>query len=174
MRRWPYQQVPDFMAELRERQGVDARALEFLVLCASRTSEVLGAVWNEIDLDQRMCGRLCKIPTARSLSGTRCSRFVFVREAGIVHDTLRQLTQKMRPGCTTHGFRSAFRTWADETQHVEHAVAEAALAHVRGDKVEQAYRRGDMLAKRARLMQTWADFCASRPATLLPLREAAR
>jgi integrase len=105
------------------------------------------------------------------------NEYVFVgtkRGRGVGDHTLLELAQELRPGITAHGFRSSFRTWADETQHVEHAVAEAALGHARGDRTEAAYRRGDMLMKRARLMKAWADYCSSKPATIVPLREAVR
>ena len=188
-----YSEVPAFMAELREQPGIPAMALEFLVLTAARTNEVLGAKWGEIDLDQR----LWTVPPARAKSHRehrvrlskravellqnalteRGNPHVFIggsRGGALGHNTLAGMLAKLRPGVTVHGFRASFRTWCDETQHVEHSVAEAALAHARGDATEQAYRRGDMLAKRARLKEDWSKFCSSTPATVLPLRKAAR
>jgi integrase len=188
-----YTQLPAFMDLLRQREGVAARALEFLILTATRTGDVLGARWSEIDLHARVWvipahrtkqGREHRTPLSdraveilRSVPREENNEHVFVgtkRGRGLGDHTLLELTQELRSGITAHGFRASFKTWSDETQHVENAVVEAALGHASGDKTEMAYRRGDMLTKRARLMNAWADYCASKPATILPLREAVR
>ena len=189
----PYPDAPEFMAELAAREGVAARALELLVLTASRTAEVLHATWDEFDLD----AGLWTIPATRMKSGKQhrvplCPRAVEIlgslpREADnphafvgarrgkpIAHNAMLELLQSMRSGCTCHGFRSTFRDWAAETTAYPNHVAEQALAHAIGSKVEAAYRRGDLFEKRVRLMADWGRYCAgSAPAgEVVPLRGA--
>jgi integrase len=187
----PYTEIGDFMAALRQQGGVPARALEFLVLTAARTGEVLGATWNEIDVTKR----LWIVPGER-MKGDRehrvplCDRAVELlerlpRENNFVFPGARGLTLSIhsmtrvleRMGCnvTVHGFRSSFRDWAAEETPTPNHVVEQALAHAIANGVEAAYRRGDLFEKRARLMQDWADFC-SRPSSstgdVVPLRGA--
>jgi integrase len=190
----PYREVPGLMAKLRERDGVRERALELLVLCASRAGEILGARWDEIDIAER----LWTIPPSRMKSGKEhriplCDRaiaileemklrkrndFVFPgeRRENLGESPMRELLKRLGYKATIHGMRSAFRDWAGEQTNFAREVCEAALAHAVGNKVEQAYRRGDALEKRRRLMQAWADYC-SRPigagATVTPLRVGA-
>jgi integrase len=169
------------------RDAVAARALEFLILTAARTGEVIGARWNEINLldktwtvpaSRMKAHREHRVPlTARVLNilqdmhtarnGNDDDAFVFPGpKPGTPLSNMVFLMLLRRMGLdnlTVHGFRATFKTWASERTSFQNEIAEAALAHVIGDKVEQAYRRGDLFEKRRRLMQQWATFCASAP-----------
>jgi integrase len=180
----PFAEIPAFMAELRARDDLPARLLEFLILSASRSGEGRSARWDEFDVEQAMWvipvermkgGREHKVPLSpravvilNQLSEVRLSEFVFPGQdesrpiSGIA---LRRLLRKMRPGVTVHGFRSAFRDWAAETTDFPNHVVEMALAHTVSDAVEAAYRRGDLFEKRRKLMEQWAAFCVQSPAT---------
>jgi integrase len=176
----PYADIGNFVAALREQEGVAARALEFLILTAARTSEVIGARWQEeFDLE----GKLWTVPADRikggkehrvPLSGAalaiieamkeiRESEFVFPGgRAGkpLSNMAMLKVLERMgRTDLTAHGFRSTFRDWAAERTSYPREVAEMALAHAVGDKVEAAYRRGDLFTKRRRLMEEWARHC---------------
>src|SRR5262249_22374113 len=189
----PYTAVPAFLVELGKRQEMSARALEFLILTASRPGEVLGARWSEIDLaeatweipgNRMKGGRPHRVP----LSGRavellanlpREGDFVFLgsRTGTKSHAMIMSmLLRRMGHAVTPHGFRSSFRTWAGERTNYAREVVEAALAHVIGDASEQAYARGDLLARRRQLMETWAAYC-SKPDTangvVVPLRQGA-
>ena len=173
----PYGEVAAFMARLRERDGTSARALEFLILTATRTSEALLAEWDEIDFDHRMwvipgsrmkSGREHRIPLADAavslLQGMhRRSRLIFPgqREGKPFSNTaLPFLMRQMgHTALTVHGFRSTFRDWGGEQTAHPSELLEVALAHAVGSKVELAYRRGDMLEKRRRLMEDWGSYC---------------
>jgi len=178
-----YAEVPAFMATLRLQKGVAARALELTVLTAARAGEVLGAKWDEIDLGGKVwtvpgsrmkSGREHRIPLApaaiellRNVAREDDNPFVFIGHkagAGLSGMALFRLLGRMGSGdITTHGFRSAFSTWASEqTNYASHAI-EISLAHSVGNDVEKAYKRGDLLDKRRKLMEAWAKFCASRP-----------
>ena len=179
-----YHEVPDFLARLREIDSISARALEFTILTAARSGEVFGARWGEIDLEnnvwvipaERMkAGREHRIPLSdraaaivTELSEARISEFVFPgRGAGkpLSHIAMAKVLKRMRvEGVTVHGFRSAFRDWAGNETNFAREVAEAALAHVVGDKAEQAYRRGDALDKRRALMMAWEQYLLPGPA----------
>ncbi len=177
----PYTELPSFMAELRDRSSVSARALEFAILTAARTGEVIGAQWSEIDLG----ARIWTIPAERMKAGREhrvplSERAVEVlsqlpREAEWVFPggrtgkplsnmALLELMRGMRPGdgFVPHGFRSTFRDWASERTAFPHEVCEMALAHAIPNKVESAYRRGDLFEKRRRLMAQWAKYNANR------------
>jgi integrase len=168
------------MAALRARDGVSARALEFAILTAARTGEVLGAHWGEISGDEwvipagRMKGeREHRVPLARAAVAVlgalpRRSEFVFPgRGKSLSRRALISALHGMgRTDLTVHGFRSTFRDWVAERTNYPREVAEAALAHAIESKVEAAYRRGDLFDKRARLMADWAKYCASPPARL--------
>ena len=186
----PWQELPQFMSELRQRQGVSARALEFAILTAARTGETIGATWDEIDLDAKIwtipgermkAARAHRVPLSapvlallKGLHREDGNQFVFIGArggVGLSNMAMLEQVRGMRPGLTTHGFRATFKTWCDETQHVENAVVEAALAHITGDKVEAAYRRGDMITKRHKLMTEWARYCASAPAEIARLAD---
>jgi integrase len=185
----PWQELPQFMAELRQRESISARALELTILTAARTGEALGATWDEIDLDEKVWNvpaermkshRPRRVPLSatvveilRALPTEKDNRFVFIggREGQPLSNmAMLELLRGMRSRLSVHGFRSTFKDWCSEATHTPNMVSEAALAHVVADKTEAAYRRGDMLTKRAKLMADWAQFCASKPAKALPLR----
>jgi integrase len=172
----PYRDIPDFMAELRDHTGVSARALEFAILTAGRTSEVIGATWSEIDLKSGVW----TIPASRMKAGKehrvplsapalellkalpREGQHVFMGgRAGkpLSNMALLELMRGMKPGFVPHGFRSTFRDWAAETTAFPSEVVEMALAHAISSKVEAAYRRGDLFEKRRALMTAWAHHC---------------
>jgi integrase len=181
----PYKQLPDFMRDLRECDGIAATALEFTILCATRTSETLNAAWSEFDLDNR----LWTIPAGRMKGGREhrvplCDRAIAIVQQmqtatrsdyvfpgarrGRPLSNMAMLTTLRRMGrgdLTAHGFRSTFRTWAGECTSYQREVIEAALAHANGDKVEAAYMRGDLFDKRRRLMDAWAAYCDSHATT---------
>jgi integrase len=175
----PYAELPAFVFALRERDAVAARALEFAILTAARTNEVLGARWLEIDLDARIWtvpaermkgGKEHRVPLRdraieiiKSMITKRQNDYVFHgdRRAALSNMSLLMLLRRMgRRDITAHGFRSTFRTWAAECTNYPREVVEAALAHVVGNKVEAAYQRGDMLDKRRPLMAQWEKYCA--------------
>jgi integrase len=180
----PYTDVPAFMADLRSRNSLSARALEFTVLTAVRTGETIDATWDEIDF----AAKIWTIPAPRMKAGKAHRVPLSDRAAEILTNVPREgehifplsnmamleLLRGMRAGATVHGFRSSFRDWAAERTSYPNHVAEAALAHTIGDKVEKAYRRGDLFEKRRRLMADWAQWC-SRPmptsATVTPLHK---
>jgi integrase len=186
----PFAELPDFMATLAEREGMGARALEFLILTAARSGEASGAKWSEIDLEAKAWtvpasrmkgGRQHRVPLSdRAIALLRAlpreADFVFAGErlgTAISSTAMSNLLGRMgRLDITIHGFRSAFRDWAAETTSYPNHVIEMALAHAVGDKVEAAYRRGDLFAKRRRLMEAWADYCTAprRDATVTPIR----
>ena len=177
-----YADVPTFVAKLREREGVAALALEFCILTAARTGEVLGARWSEIDFgacvwtvpaERMKAGREHRVPLSEralaileKLSATRMGELIFPGQRGgkpLSNMALEMLMRRMEiEGATVHGFRSAFRDWAGNETHFAREIAEAALAHTVGDKAEQAYRRGDALEKRRALMSAWADYLEGR------------
>lgn len=174
----PYVELPAFIAELRARASMAARALEFLILTAARSGEVLGARWDELDLDKAVwtipavrmkAGRAHRVPLSspsiailEALATERTSNFVFPGQKDgkplSAMSMEMQLRRMNRDDITVHGFRSCFRDWAgEETLHARE-IAEAALAHVVGDATERAYRRSDALEKRRQLMEDWAAF----------------
>jgi integrase len=188
----PYADVPAFMSDLKAREAVAARALEFTILTATRSGEVLGARWEEIDLDrgvwtvppQRMKGgREHRVPLSgraleilRAMHEVRSGEFVFPGQRAnkpLSHMAMEMMLRRMKiEGATVHGFRSAFRDWAGNETGYPRELIETALAHVIGDKAEQAYRRSDALEKRRDLMAAWAAYCA-KTNTVVPLRRKA-
>jgi integrase len=174
-----YYDIGSFMADLRQQQSVYARALEFLILTASRPGEVVGAEWQELNVEQRIwtipairmkSGKAHRLPLSQAamdliqgMRNGRRDRFVFPgRTYGrpVSSDALLVLLKRMgRPDLTAHGFRSTFRDWAAECTDAPNEVAEMALGHAVGNKVEIAYRRGDLFEKRRRLMEAWAEYC---------------
>jgi len=168
----PYGELPAFMDELRQRDGVAARALEFCILTAARSGEVRHANWAEVDLDAKVwtvpasrmkARREHRVPLSESaiaiLSALpRNGARVF--EGHTAHMALLKVLQRMGRGdVTTHGFRATFKTWAGERTNFANETVEIALAHRIGNNTEQAYERGDKFEKRRRLMDAWADFC---------------
>jgi integrase len=181
----PYAEIGAFMLELRSRGAPAARALEYLILTAARTSEALKADWSEINLDQRMwiipadrmkAGKEHRVPLSepamallQRLHDHRDGSCVFPSPRDgrpLNSDALQALLQRMGRGdVTPHGFRSSFRDWGAEQTAYPNELLEFALAHGVTDKVEAAYRRGDMIEKRRRLMDDWAAYCGGIPAT---------
>ena len=176
----PFAEVPAFMAALRNEGGMAARALEFAILTAARSGEVLGARWSEIDLDEKTwtvpaermkAGVLHRVPLShaalailRPLHEARASEFVFPGLRGQLNRTvMRKLLERRMNArvATVHGFRSAFRDWAAETTRFPREVAELALAHTVGSAVERAYRRSDLFELRRQLMEGWGEFCTA-------------
>ncbi|MGE5272006.1 MAG: tyrosine-type recombinase/integrase [Thiohalocapsa sp.] len=175
----PYREVADFMAEIRQVDGVAARALEFTILTAARTGEVIGANWDEFDLaeaiwlvpaERMKAGKEHRVPLSAAAIGVlkrlgkiRQSDFVF--PGGKPTQPISNMAMLMllrRLGCshlTVHGFRSSFRDWAAEQTSFPAEVAEMALAHSVSNQVEAAYRRGDLFDKRRQLAEDWAAFC---------------
>jgi len=189
-----YAEMASFIAELRQQEGVAARALEFAILTAARTGEVIGARWDEFNIAER----LWTIPAERMKAGKE-HRVPLSDAALAIVETMRQTHQGdfVFPGgktgrplsnmallmllrrigrgdLTAHGFRSSFRDWAAERTTFPAEVAEMALAHTVADKVEAAYRRGDLFQKRRQVAEAWAKFCAAPPAAgqVVPIRKA--
>jgi integrase len=187
-----FDEIPEFLAELRGRPGMAASALEFAIFTAARTGEALGATWGEIDLDAKVwtvparrmkATREHRVPlSAAALAALEKVQPLALMEHGkpdptapvfpgprralpMSNMTMLMLLRRMkRDDLTTHGFRSTFSDWAAERSAYPREVVEMALAHAVENKVEAAYRRGDLFEKRRKLMQAWAGFCA-RPAT---------
>ncbi len=174
----PIDELPEFMKKLRGVSGAGGRALEFAILTAARSGEVRGALWSEIDLDQRLwtigaermkAGRAHRVPlSALAVSLLNATPkwdgtdLIFPGSNGrpLSDMTLSAVLRRMNIAAVPHGFRSTFRDWVSErTTHPQEA-AEMALAHTVSNKVEAAYRRGDMMAKRYKLMEDWAAFCS--------------
>jgi len=175
----PVKEVASFMKRLGAQPGVAARALEFAVLTAARSGEVRGATWSEVDLSAALwkipaarmkSGREHRVPLSkpaikllRSLPGDRLPEgHVFPGMHGPLSDmSLTAVLRRMGVSATAHGFRSTFRDWVAECTDHSREVAEMALAHAVGDRVEAAYRRGDLFEKRIALMRDWASFLAA-------------
>lgn len=188
----PYFVLPAFLARLREREAVAALALEFTILTAARSGEVLGARWSEIDLEAKVWtvpaarmkgGREHRVPLSgravwiiERLAEVRSSDFVFPGQRsgkGLSGMAMEMVLRRMKSDVTVHGFRSSFRDWAGDATSFPRELAEAALAHVAGDETERAYRRGDALEKRRGLMQAWADYVEGHDtAKVIPMRKA--
>ena len=188
-----YTEIGGFMLALRQMDGIGAQALEFTILTAARSGEVRGAIWTEIDMDAALwvipadrmkAEREHRIPLSKRamelllatprIAGTN---LVFPGRRGPMSDmTLSAVLKRMGRGdLTVHGFRSTFRDWAAEMTNYPREVAEMALAHTVGDKVEAAYRRGDLLRKRYRIMEDWARHCATvqgAQANVVPMRKS--
>ena len=179
----PYDQIGVFMEKLRGQEPITARGLEFLILTATRTDQVIGARWDEIDSvnamwivprDRTKNGREHRIPLSpaalmivEGMSEARLGEFIFPGQhpgRPLSNMAFLQLLKRMgRNDLTVHGFRSTFRDWAAERTNCPVEVAEMALGHTVGNKVEAAYRRGDLLDKRRRVMNDWCDYCALLP-----------
>lgn len=186
-----YSEVPEFLAQLRSKETIAAWALEFTILTACRTSEVLGATWAEVDLPREVW----TIPAVRMKAG-KDHRVPLSKRAVEILKLAKQLDQpwlfpgqdkqlssmamamllrRMEVASTVHGFRSSFRDWAAECTGYSHEVCEMALAHTIGNRVEAAYRRGDLFDKRRKLMADWAAYCAKPmwdKGTITPIRRA--
>ena len=189
----PYDELPAFMTTLRTQESVAAKALEFVVLTAARSGEVIHARWEEIDAAEK----LWTVPAAR-MKGAKEHRVPLSDRAWAILENMKTIRQgdyifpgqrhrrplganalmvslrsMGRADLTAHGFRSSFRDWCAERTNFPSEVAEMALAHAVGNKVEAAYRRGDLSEKRRRLMDQWAEFCNAAPAAdadVIPMR----
>jgi integrase len=175
----PHAEVGEFMVNLREAVGMGARALEFAILNASRSGEVRGAVWDEIDLraatwtipgDRMKAGKEHRVPLSvtaiallKALPRIAGSSLVFpgTKGSALSDMTLTAVMRRMGTSAVPHGFRSTFRDWAAEQTAHPSEVVELALAHTIGNKVEAAYRRGDLFEKRRRLMEDWTAFLSN-------------
>ena len=176
----PYEDMGIFLNELRQRKGYSALALEFLILTAARTSEIIGAKWVEISLEKKvwtvpanrmkvgkehrvpLCSRAIEILTTIT-SNRNPDEHIFSgwkQNTGLSNNALLALLKKMgRSDITTHGFRSTFRDWAAEEAHTfANETIELALAHTIKNKAEAAYRRGDQLERRRELMVAWSEY----------------
>ena len=188
----PYDEMPAFMEDLRRRQAMAARALEFTILTACRTSEVLGATWDEIDVEKKIwviparrmkAAREHRVPLSlrcleiiESMRVTGTVGYLFSRSPNMPLSTMAMtmLLRRMKAAITVHGFRSSFRDWASETTGFSYEVCEMALAHTITNKAEAAYRRGDLFDKRNKLMAAWAGYCGTPKAEkIVPLRKQA-
>lgn len=174
----PFQEMPAFFADLRQRTGTAALALRFLILTAGRSGEVLGATWSEVDVENRLwvvpahrmkAGREHRVPLSvhalevlqQAQPLRRGGQFLFPSTTiskPLSNMAFDALLTRMKVRATAHGFRSSFRDWAGELTNYQREVAEAALAHAVGDDTERAYRRGDALLKRRQLMDDWDKY----------------
>jgi integrase len=175
----PYREIPEFMRKLRAIDGIAARAMEFMILTAARSNEVLQAKWLEIDREGRMWvvpkermkmrkphrQPLCATAMAILDGLPRNGDLIFPSEKRgkpLGHKTMQRLLQRLQIEAVPHGFRSTFRDWGGEEGDYPNELLELAIAHAVGDKVEGAYRRGNMLAKRHQLMSDWEAYCNGR------------
>lgn len=176
-----YRELARFMATLRGREGLGARALEFAILTAARSGEVRGMVWEEINMEDAMwiipgsrmkAGKEHRVPLSRdavallrALPRFANKKHVFPgggRDCSLSDMTLTAVLKRMGfTALTVHGFRSTFRMWAAEMTHFPREVCEQALAHKLPDKVEEAYQRSDLFEKRRVLMDEWANYCGN-------------
>jgi integrase len=188
----PYEDVAAFIAQLRKREATSALALELCILTAARSGEILGMRWPEIDLDKKVwtvpadrmkAGREHRVPLSaravailRQLETLKTGDFVFAgraRNKPLSNMAMEMVLRRMKiEDATVHGFRSSFRDWAGNVSNFPREITETALAHVIGDKAEQAYRRSDALEKRRKLMDAWAAYCEPKTsATIVQMRK---
>jgi integrase len=179
-----YSDVPEFMKKLRKLDGTAPRALEAVVLTASRVSEICGAKWPEVDFKSRLwiipgsrtkSGREHRVPLTedavkvfKSMQARKLNDFVFPGRSDnkpLTTAACLKLVRDLGYKVTVHGFRSSFRDWAAEQTNFPRELQEAALSHVVGDQTERAYARGDLLTKRALMMEDWAKYCRSQKPT---------
>lgn len=174
----PYRNLPQFMAQLREMDGMGALALEFLILNASRTGEVIGGLKNEVadnvwiipasrmkaykEHQVPLCSRSLEIlKIAHSYEPN--TQYLFSKNAKPLSNmATAMMIRRLNEDVTVHGFRSCFRDWVSEETNHSNEVAEMALAHTISNKVEKAYRRGNLLERRRQLLQEWQDYCFSK------------
>ena len=174
------------MVSLRRLDSLSARALEFCILTAARTAETIGMKWSEVDFEEHTW----TVPAGRMKMGKEhriplSDRAVAILKSLPRHGdrvfklsdmALLQCLRGLWPGLTVHGFRSTFMDWAHEQTANAKVVIDMALAHAIGDKVEAAYRRGDLFERRKRLMEAWSEYCgkpAATGATITPMRKLA-
>ena len=181
-RAMPYEEVAAFVSQLRKREATAALALEFCILTAARSGEVLGLRRAEIDFDKKIwtlpanrmkAGREHRVPLSaraisilKKLAKVNSGDFIFAGQARnkpLSNMAMDMMLRRMkREEATVHGFRSSFRDWAGNVSNFPREITETALSHVIGDKAEQAYRRSDALEKRRKLMEAWAGYCEPR------------
>lgn len=185
----PYQEIGYLITQLRERDGMAPRALEFAILTAARTSEVLGAIWNEFDLKLAIWtvpagrmkgGREHRVPLSiraleiiRGMHIIATDNYVFPGAnpgRGLSNMALLSLLKRLQVQATTHGFRSSFRDWSAEATDFPREVAEQALSHANASETERAYWRSDLIEKRRQLMETWAAYLDTPNGEVVPLR----
>ncbi len=191
-----YREMSLFMSRLSERAGTAARALEFTILTAARTNEVIGARWSEVDFKERVwtvpadrmkARKAHRVPLSdraldllRKLPTEEGNDFIFIgtqKGKGLSNMSMSAVLRRMHYDVTVHGFRSVFRDWAAESTGYANHIVEMALAHAISNAVEKAYRRGDLFDKRAKLMEDWARFCSQPPAkadNVTPLRRGTK
>jgi integrase len=185
----PFEELPHFIEQLQARRSISALALEFCILTTSRTSEVLLAKWSEvaesvwkIPADRMKAGKEHIVPLsnralqilALAKAHNPQSDYVFSNGTQPLSN-MALLTQLKRMGfghITTHGFRSTFRDWVSEVTDFSPEVAEMCLAHTIGNKVEAAYRRGNLLEKRKRLIEVWSSYAGGQQQEVLQLKLA--
>jgi len=186
----PWSEVGTFMAELRARNGMSARALEFLILTATRSGEVRLATWDEIDVVEKIwtipaermkAGKAHRIPLSAPaleilnnlprFKGTACV-FASTRGGALSDMSLSSVCRRMKVNAVPHGFRSSFKDWCRSSTAYADEVSELALAHVSGDATRAAYARDELLPKRTLLMRDWANYCGAVPinAEVVPIR----
>jgi len=172
-----FDQLPEFFGRLRRQEGTGARALAFLILTGARSGEVRGATRGEVDFaaavwtvpgERMKAGREHRVPLSEGAlalvvtskdEGNEALLFPAPRGGQLSDMTLSAVMRRMKVPAVPHGFRSTFRDWCAECTDFPKEVAEMALAHAISDKVEAAYRRGDLFDKRRQLMEHWATFC---------------
>ncbi len=177
----PFNDMAEFFGNLSAKSATAARALQFLILTASRSGEVLGATWSEVDLDRGLwvvpasrmkAGKEHRVPLSEAALNVLRSIDVGLQpddhlfwgkspDRPLSNMAMSMLLRRMVPNVTVHGFRSSFRDWSAEVSAFSHEVCEMALAHTIPNRAEAAYRRGDLLDKRRELMEAWALFCVS-------------
>jgi integrase len=175
----PYAHVPELYRRLVDIEGISAIALRFAILSCGRTSDVIGAVWPEFDLQRDLwvvpaarmkAKREWRVPLAREARALlhhieRDGEYVFARDGKPLSNmAMLELLRRHDVPTTVHGLRSSFADWAAECTNAPHEVREMALAHAVGSRVELAYRRSDMLERRRELAQQWADFVTAKRA----------
>jgi integrase len=178
-----YEEIPAFVGHLRENKSLSGQALELCILTAARSGEILGMRWAEVDLDKKIwtipaermkAGREHRVPLSSRAASILCGfdrvrseEFVFpgqARNKPLSNMAMEMVLRRLKvKNATVHGFRSSFRDWAGNVSSFPREVVETALAHVIGDKAEQAYRRSDALEKRRKLMEAWASYCEPKP-----------
>lgn len=191
----PYAEMPEFMGKLRAVEGLSAMALEICILTATRTTEMLAAEWEEIELDKKewvipairmKAGIEHHVPLSdraitilKALRKVRDGKYIFpsskTNKKHLSNMSMTMVLRRMDYGrVTTHGFRSSFKDWAGEQTNFANEVSEAALAHVVKDKAEAAYRRSTLFDKRRKLMTTWAQYCEPKKASNVVTLRAAK
>jgi integrase len=189
----PYAEIHGFINQLHQQEGIAAKCLEFTILTAARTGESIGATWDEIDLaakiwtipaERMKASREHRVPLSihalsilKEMAAVRQNNYVFPgTKKGLSNMAMLAVLKRMdRAAITVHGFRSSFRDWAAESTAYPSEVMEMALAHAIKNLAEAAYRRGDLLEKRSRLMEEWARFCnmPSMAGTVIPIHQDA-